>query len=109
MNIKDDKGYTPLHISAQLDLLKMTKFLLDQGADFDAKNHEGKSPLDLTVISGTRKVAKEIIAKGADINAIDRDGKNRLHRARISFDILHSIQSYPSGSSKNNHVYQVRH
>ncbi|OQR99967.1 hypothetical protein ACHHYP_03755 [Achlya hypogyna] len=51
----DANGNTGLHLAARRDVVKTVKFLLDQGADPNARNDAGETPLDVS-----RQVAREI-------------------------------------------------
>ena len=51
MNVKDARGWTPLHYAASNNILDgmeaMIKLLLEEGADPSIKNNDGKTPLDV--------------------------------------------------------------
>ena len=46
VNMKDDKGSTPLHSAAVFGRAGVAKLLLENGADFQARNDDGATPAD---------------------------------------------------------------
>jgi len=48
VNIQDSNGNTPLHLAYLRRDQEMIKFLEDNGADKNCKNHNGKSPSDMS-------------------------------------------------------------
>jgi ankyrin repeat protein len=54
-NVADNRGFTPLHVAAELDLFEITKLLLDHGArtDIEAGGH---TPRSLAVLRGRRTI-----------------------------------------------------
>lgn len=46
VNIKDDRGNTPLHIAALNAHIELAILLIEQGADINAKNNESNTPID---------------------------------------------------------------
>ncbi len=61
-------GQTPLFDAAREDL-ELTKFLLDAGANADARSEDGYSPLHHT---RSAKITELLISRGADVNARDK-------------------------------------
>ena len=45
INIKDEKGWTPLHYSCLIGNFQIASFLINQGADVDLLNNLKQSPL----------------------------------------------------------------
>jgi uncharacterized protein len=74
-------GSTPLLAAAAKDSVEVARFLIDHGADVNARNLEGVTPLHQAAYGGSENVAKLLIAKGADVNAIDLKGRTPLHLA----------------------------
>lgn len=65
----------------QLDLFR---FLLENGANLEAKTSNGNTPLHFAVLYKKIEVVKLLIAKGADINAIDNSKNTPIHMAILS-------------------------
>ncbi|MGE5375044.1 MAG: ankyrin repeat domain-containing protein [Bacteroidota bacterium] len=56
-NVREQGGFTPLHVAAQNDDLETVRILLLGGADLALKNDEGKTALDLAMDAGHEKSA----------------------------------------------------
>ena len=68
----------------QLDLVR---FLLENGANLDAKTSKGHTPLHFAVLYKKIEVVKLLIEKGVDINATDGFKNTPLHMAIFSNSI----------------------
>ena len=55
----DENGWEPIHEAARTNQVDVIKFLLEEGADADARNKNGESPLDLQTDSDIAKVLRE--------------------------------------------------
>ncbi|KAK0590920.1 hypothetical protein LWI29_033232 [Acer saccharum] len=84
---RDDRGWTPLHISARKGDLKMVKQLLDEGMDVNVAawgpKSKGVTPLHLAAQGGHLEVMDELLDRGADIDARTKGacGWTPLHTA----------------------------
>ncbi|WP_341811598.1 ankyrin repeat domain-containing protein [Wolbachia endosymbiont (group A) of Oxytorus armatus] len=99
VNVKNDKGETPLHFAAEMGHAEIVKDLLDKGANVNAVDKDGKTPFKLaaneeiqTLLENTAKLLEaaksgnvdavtRLISTGASVNATDQDGKTPLHLA----------------------------
>ena len=72
---------TALHIAAEKDLLEAAKWLINEGADLEAKTIGGSPPLHQAAIEDSVDVARLLISRGAKVNAIDLWGLTPLHEA----------------------------
>ncbi|AFZ07220.1 serine/threonine protein kinase [Oscillatoria nigro-viridis PCC 7112] len=82
VNAKGGCGWTPLHIAATLDRIKVAQTLIAKGADINAwtgSQYFNRTPL---FFAGSPEMAKLLIAKGADVNAKNKNGLTPLHTAR---------------------------
>ncbi|PCG19506.1 ankyrin repeat domain-containing protein [Brachyspira sp. G79] len=77
-----DYDYTPLMIAAAINDYDMVKFLVEKGADVNAKTHFEYSsvvtPLLLSLDNENSSVAEYLINNGADINVTNEDGETPL-------------------------------
>ncbi|GGD97777.1 ankyrin repeat domain-containing protein [Paenibacillus nasutitermitis] len=73
---KDDYEFSVLHGAVMTENTKMTRYLLDQGADVNATNDEGISPLHIALYPA---IVKCLLEGGADINKKSSDGSTPLH------------------------------
>ncbi|WWC91352.1 uncharacterized protein L201_006295 [Kwoniella dendrophila CBS 6074] len=58
INLRDEFGYTPLHLAADRGYVKMTELLLRLGADKDAKDEDEQTPFMLAEISEREDIMK---------------------------------------------------
>lgn len=79
---KDSSGNTPLHIAILKDSpFAYVKFLVESGADVNARNKDGGSVLFLAVKKNKRDVGDLLLYKNADIFASDTDNNSPLRIA----------------------------
>ncbi|MDB4794758.1 ankyrin repeat domain-containing protein [bacterium] len=67
VEVKDNNGFTPLHIATR----EVAELLIAEGADVNAKGLGGSTPLHLAAMRGHKETAELLIAKGAAVNAKD--------------------------------------
>ena len=91
INLKDNIGYTPLHVAvasnadSKLDILEqqccleVLDLLIQRGAIIDVENDSGYTPLQLAVRDGSGKLATYLIKQGANINPTN--SHSLLHEA----------------------------
>ena len=72
---------TDLHLAASLNLPVLTRSLLTQGADVNAKDNDGRTPLHLAAFYDASSVAAVLLKQGAKVNAKDNYGWTPLHLA----------------------------
>jgi uncharacterized protein len=83
-------GWSPLHLAAAFGGPQATEFLLNEGADPNArsKNTLNNTPLHSCVaISKNTHIAKLLLDKGADVNAVQHGGFTPLHAAAFAGDL----------------------
>ncbi|MGH9520538.1 MAG: ankyrin repeat domain-containing protein, partial [Terriglobales bacterium] len=83
VNSRDKMGETPLHLAAKSDHSDVVEFLLDHGADVNARDSNGGfTPLDLALSSFHYKdVLELLIARGANVNTASKQGITPLEEA----------------------------
>ena len=77
-----DDGTTDLHIAAANGWVKVTQWLIDNGANVNARDYSREMPLHKAMRHFD--VAKLLLANGAIVNAKDSLGWTPLHRAAFS-------------------------
>lgn len=77
----DDSGFVPLHIAATAGRVDIIEFLLQSGADIEARTSGGQTPLFQTVPLGSGAAFEWLLRKGAKLDARDNEGKSILQFA----------------------------
>jgi len=72
----NSQGYycAPLFLAAGQGRATVVRYLLDEGADVNAREKLGGTPLMEAAYAGYLEVIKELLFRGAEINAIGNDG-----------------------------------
>jgi len=80
---KEIKGYAPLHILlCQKDAsIKLIEYLLDSGANVNAKTETGATGLHLAVHWSNPNIVELLCKRGVDVNAKNKKGKTALDLA----------------------------
>ncbi|MGC1244975.1 MAG: ankyrin repeat domain-containing protein [Spirulinaceae cyanobacterium] len=73
-------GKTLLHLASWRDSLAAVEFLLEHGAEIDARDDEGYVPLHSAATCNNKNVVQLLIKQGANVNA-----KNRMREAPLHF------------------------
>eukprot|EP00438_Fugacium_kawagutii_P015540 Skav211013 [mRNA] locus=scaffold134:51708:59003:+ [translate_table: standard] len=75
-------GQTPLHHAAPYAHAESARFLLDKGAEINAKDSQGITPLHQASLQGDAEVARLLVDRGADLELKDEEfGATPLHFA----------------------------
>jgi ankyrin repeat protein len=74
-------GNTPLHRAAEAGQLMVAQFLLNNGADTEAKSQSGRTPLHRAAAAGHKAMVELLLSKHANVKATDKDGLTPLHLA----------------------------
>ncbi|UTC74617.1 ankyrin repeat domain-containing protein [Treponema sp. OMZ 792] len=80
----DGAGNTPLHLAAEWQILPMIPYLIDKGADINARNANNETPLFNAVRTDSPEAVKALLGSGskkADLDARDFLGNTILHAA----------------------------
>jgi ankyrin repeat protein len=83
INARDQHGRTPLHEAAVKGQLLVAQFLVENGADIDAKETESShgTALQLAALEGNKDMVELLLQKGANVAAVNKDGMTALHLA----------------------------
>jgi len=82
VNATDSHGGTLLREAAYSNNLDVVKYLVEKGADVNAKDRFEHTPLYLT---SNPDVVKYLVEKGADVYAKDDDGMTPLHAVTLGY------------------------
>mgnify|MGYP000654266558 FL=1 len=78
LNEKDQRGFAPIVIAAYYDHKPIVEWLIDQGADIDAKDGSGNTALMGACFKGYHEIAALLLKKGASPNAVNFNGATAL-------------------------------
>ena len=93
INEKDYNGLTAIYYATQNGDYEMTKFLIENGADYEVRDPYGNTPLSNAVfyykkMDSDDSLIKLLIDSGADINAENNYGVSPL-------SLAHTIAGFP--------------
>ncbi|GMI66472.1 tetratricopeptide repeat 10 [Hibiscus trionum] len=69
VNVKDDKGDTPLICAIAQKHFPTAVYLIDNGSNLNAMNNEGFTALHFAAVKGPKKLLQLLIARGAEVDA----------------------------------------
>src|SRR5213592_3871658 len=73
-NVNDQgNGCAPLFLAAGEGRLDAVRYLLDEGADVNARQRHGNTALTEATYFGHISIMKELLVRGADVNALTGD------------------------------------
>ncbi len=74
VNVNAHSGCPPLCLAAREGRLNAVRYLLDHGADLNARDQAGNTALAEATYYGQVPVMKELLSRGANINALSSSG-----------------------------------
>ncbi|MDH4272223.1 MAG: ankyrin repeat domain-containing protein, partial [Candidatus Aminicenantes bacterium] len=80
---RDKYQRTPLHSAARYGALSAVQYLIEEGADLNAKDEGGNTPLHLAALHCQDKAAELIVQANPDLNALNDDGDSPLSLAVV--------------------------
>ena len=69
----DSEGKTDLHLTSRLNLPTLTLYLLNKGADVNAREDDGSTPLHDAAYENAPETVEVLLKHGADVNAMDNN------------------------------------
>ena len=84
-------GVTALSWAALLDNTEIAKFLIEKGADVNAKSRDGSTPLHSAAFLGHTEIAELLIQKGADVNPKNYRSETPLDVAVVDWETTNFI------------------
>ena len=79
--VSDDRGYTAVMDAVWRGNEKITKFLIENGADLNTISKEGQSNLVLAVGAGRENIVKLLAENGSDCDVKDMMGMSAYNYA----------------------------
>ena len=79
-------GMTLLQNAVEWNKQTNAKWLVDKGANLNAKDNMGMTVLHFAANKFNFGIARYLVDKGADVNALDNYGLTALHRANYNGD-----------------------
>ena len=83
INIKDNKGITPLHLAAFKGQDENVEILINSNANVNSKDSLGRIPLTFSIIEGQINSAQLLIDK-SDLSTLDINNNSLLHYAVLT-------------------------
>ena len=74
-------GLTPLMMASRSAAFELVKYLLEAGANPNAKNSTGETPLMFGAAGAKPDIVAALVEAGADVNSRNDDGSTALHYA----------------------------
>ncbi len=71
----DERQMTPLHYAAEKGYADIADYLIEKGADMNAKNARGSKPIHIASSTGQLDVVKILVKRGADIQEPNNLGR----------------------------------
>jgi ankyrin repeat protein len=81
VNLRNENGFTPLHLLAEQGYIEAAEVLLKHGADIDARDKWGKTPLHYASEYGQADMIAFLLEKRVALNARDEQGMTAVNRA----------------------------
>ena len=78
-NIQDNRGFTPLHLSARLGNENLCRLLLEHNVDVNIQDNRGFTPLHWCTLGGNENICRLLLEHNADVNIPDIYGYTFLH------------------------------
>lgn len=79
--IENNQACTPLHWAARCNRREAAEFLIEHGADVNARDYTGMTPLHYAALCGHCEMVEMLLNKKAQVNAFDCQGLTPLHLA----------------------------
>lgn len=91
-------GNTPLMCAVNAENIKITKLLIENGADVNAANFSGKTPLMYAVCEKNEELVRMLMEKGANPDTVDNFGQSVYDHAKHwdAEELMDIIDEYKS-------------
>lgn len=81
IEVRDERGATPLHWAAIVGLTEVAELLISRGANVNAREQDGYTPLHGAAYQLRPEIVELLVQRGADVNAKGAGGWTPLHKA----------------------------
>lgn len=95
VNLRDNRGVTPLVMAVNLNFIEGVELLISRGARVDETNNAGETPLITAVHNRNVPLMKVLLKAGADPDRADNSGRSARDYARLEANatLLNVIES----------------
>ncbi|HUU05466.1 MAG TPA: ankyrin repeat domain-containing protein, partial [Patescibacteria group bacterium] len=91
LNLKDERGWSPLHLAVKNGHLEIAKFLMDRGAEINARGVRGVTPLRMALDCGQKPTADYLREKDAqDLSDALLLGKKLREKQAVIWHLFHT-------------------
>ncbi|KAG9018680.1 SPT3 Dosage dependent suppressor of Ty-induced promoter mutations-like protein [Tulasnella sp. 427] len=100
LTFANPEGQTLLHLAAILGFHRLIKWLLERGADVDARDKNGFTALHFSASSGRFACTRLLLQAGADLEVVDGRGRRAAQLAHLydQPDVEALLEQFESGS-----------
>src|SRR5438034_206339 len=92
---RDNRLHAPLHRTARDGNVRATRWLIEAGAELEARTERGLTPLHYAAIRGRREIVPLLLEHGAQVETADQYGDRPQHsaagRAAQADDFFHIL------------------
>ena len=86
VNMRDDKGVTPIQLASSLGWLEGVAFLVERRADLDQSDSTGETPLISAIHRRDQQMVQVLLKGGADPDRADNSGRSARDYAKLDKD-----------------------
>jgi cytohesin len=107
LDLRDDDGFTPLHVVAEKGWTELVETVLGKNSDLlnDVLNDKKQSPLHVAILKEKYEVALQLLTRpNVDVNLADSEGQTPLHLA-ARFGNLAVVEKLLSKDLDANAIY----
>ena len=96
VHARDNFKWTPLHFACHAGILDVVEYLLERGADLEARTLNEATPLMRAIEASKPELVQYLIDRGAKVQVENRKGLLLIINKRFS-SVVHTTKQYLSG------------